>query len=467
LRPTSFSELAKWCSGRLTGSADLLINRISTDSRRLERGEAFIALRGPRFDGHKFIPQALEAGASALVVEESFLMSNPGIPIPAVAVENTMDSLVEIARGYRDTLEVMVFGITGSNGKTTTKDMLGTLMSGVMDTAVAPASFNNRIGVSLSILAIEDSHQAAVLELGMNRAGEIRELAGMSRPEIGIVTNIGSAHLGFLGSISATAKAKGELLEGLTGKRLAILNRDNFLTWQLRTGFEGQVVSYGNSPGSDFRLLSACMDGKGQRLVLELEGEKLEVFLPLAGKHNAMNFLGALAAAISSGNPAEKVLAGVKNLSLPGMRFERIEFNGAVIINDAFNANPASMRAALEAWLELPASGRRIMVSGDMLELGEYSPAEHYSWGQAASDSVCDLFIFVGSASRQSFIGASRGGFSSENLKHFDTAEQAGKYLSSIIEPGDSVLLKGSRLMALEKILEELVLSDTSAGGGE
>jgi len=452
MRKTFLSQLASWAGGRREGG-DCLVSGICTDSRLVRPGQAFLALRGPRHDGHRWLADAVSAGAVAAVIEESH--PDP-VPLPAVRVTDCGKALAEIARGYRRTLAARFLAVTGSNGKTTTKDMLARLLAAAAPTAAAPRSFNNRIGVPLTILSVEDSHGYAVLELGMNHPGEIRELTLLARPEVGIVTNIGPAHLGFLGSLEAVAAAKAELLESEGGCRTAVLNRDDPEVWAMRSGFSGTVVSFGCSRGCDVRLLRVRPEDAGQRLELEVQGAAGEMFLPVPGRHNALNFSAAVGAALAVGAELSEIQPAVAGLRLPAMRFETRRRGNVTVTNDAFNANPASMRSSLSAWLELPGKGRRILVGGDMRELGDFSQAEHAAWGREAARSGCDGLVFVGGESARAYAAAREEGFPAENLFHFERADGAGSFLRGYLEPGDRVLLKGSRLIGLEKILEYL-----------
>ncbi|HPJ71963.1 MAG TPA: UDP-N-acetylmuramoyl-tripeptide--D-alanyl-D-alanine ligase [bacterium] len=409
------------------------------------------------------VPKPSAAGASAAMVETDF-PAPPGLDLPLLRADGTARALGALARGYRKTLEITACAVTGSNGKTTTKTLLGSLLGSVMPTAVAPASYNNLIGVSLSVLAVEGGDRAAVFELGMNRSGEIAALAAISLPEIGVITNIGAAHLGMLGSMEAVAAAKGELLPALEGRRAAVVNRDDHRAWALLERFRGEAVGFGAAPEADLRVRGWEQTGESARAALTWRDRAAVVELPFPGRHNLYNYLGALAAALTAGVPWESALEATPGLRLPAMRFQRVSCRGVELINDAYNANPDSMRAALAAWLLLPRSGRRILVSGDMAELGEHTVREHRLWGEAAAGAGLDALVFVGPESAAAADAAAAAG--AAEVMRFPDPVEAGAVLAGYVREGDSLLFKWSRRAGMERAIEEIRKNAEGSPGG-
>ena len=458
MNQVDLATIARWCGARTEETlSGVSVSGVSTDSREVKRGDLFFALRGARHDGHAFVSEAFRRGARAAVVEREIkdlperFRSHPLLRVPSAE-----KALADIARCYRETLSCLSVAVTGSNGKTTTKNLLGAFLATAMKTLVSPKSYNNRLGVSLTILQLDRSHRAAVFELGMNRRGEIRELGRLCRPSAGAILNVGPAHLGNLGSLEEVARTKGELLRALEDRRLAALNIDDPFVARLARRFSGETVTFGLSPGARVRAERISLSGRGAEFDLVLEGNPRRVRSPLPGLHNVYNLLAAAALARQLGVAEKKILAAIPRLRLPPMRLETKRALGARIVNDAYNANPASMRAALAVFRSVPTAGKRIMVSGDMNELGRFARHEHLSWGECLAAAGLDRLVFVGPLSRFAAEGARAEGFPRERIFACRDAREALAVLEKMVSPGDSVLIKASRIMALEEVAKKL-----------
>jgi UDP-N-acetylmuramoyl-tripeptide--D-alanyl-D-alanine ligase len=458
MNPTDLNVLARWCgavrSGPLSGIA---ISGAAIDSRTVKRGDLFFALPGVRRDGHDFLSEAFRRGACAAVVErKASLLPESVRSRPLLRVADAEEALVRLARSYRATLSVLAVAVTGSNGKTTTKNLLGSFLGAAMATLISPQSFNNRLGVSLTILALDRSHRAAVFELGMNHPGEIRSLARLCRPAAGAILNVGPAHLGKLKSLEEIARAKGELISALAGRRLLALNIDDPRVVALARRFSGETVTFGLSPWAQVRAERIELGERSAAFDLVLEGAARRVRSPLPGLHNVYNLLAAAALAERLGVSRAAIRCAVGRLQLPPMRWETGQAGGARIINDAYNANPASMRAALAAFRTLPVAGKRIMVSGDMNELGRFASREHRRWGAELAASGLDRLVFVGPLSRLAAAGAEAAGAGEGVVASCSGRSEALAALRRMVAPGDAVLIKGSRIMALEELADQL-----------
>lgn len=462
MEPQNLQTIAHWSGGKLLrGNPVELVGGISTDSRSVRPGELFLALSGLRFDGHDFAEAALRQGAGGVILARVV----PGIDDrwadrSLILVKDTLRALSGLARGYRALFDLAAIAVTGSNGKTTTKNLLGRLLGVEMETLTAPASYNNLIGVSLTVLRMERRHRAAVFELGMNHRGEIRELADVCRPQVGVITNIGPAHIGLLGSIEEIVVAKGELLEGLEGEKMVFFNADDRRVRDMVRSAPGPVIGFGFGPEAQIRASNLHYRPDGVRFDLILPEAKVTIQSPFPGLHNVYNLLAALGVSVHLGIGPEQLREVIRSAKLPPQRMERVVVGGAVIIDDAYNANPASMRAALDGWMMMESSGRRIMVSGDMNELGSFSRAEHRRWGEVLGEMKLDYLIFVGPRSREAARAAAKSGFPGRRVLSVDDSRMAAELLHGILQPGDSVLIKGSRVMAMEEIVEILKESE-------
>jgi len=453
----SVKEILEATGGRLLqGEPSRRIGSFSTDSRTLKPGDLFIALKGKTFDGHAFILQALERGAVGVVLSEPSKVPSSPFAL-SIQVEDTVTALGEIARAWRERHPIPLVAVTGSNGKTTTKEMLRSILAQKGSVLASPLSFNNLIGVPLTLLNLRSHHETAVLELGMNARGEIRRLAEISRPDVGVITNIGEAHLEFLGSLEGVAEAKGELLPSLDGDRVAVLNLDDPLCNALFPRVRGRLLTFGINPRADVWASDLVSRDEGAiAFTLHRGGEQIRVELPLIGRHNVYNALAAACAASALGVDLQRIAFGLHKMTQAPMRLEKRRLSsGAVVINDAYNANPTSMQASLEAFFEVKA-GRAILVLGDMLELGERAGEAHRRIGELVARLSPDLLITVGEGGRIIGEGALAAGFPRDRVHPFGGPDQARSFLQEHLSEETWVFLKASRGMHLEKVLEGL-----------
>lgn len=451
------ADIVAATGGRLVGgSPETAVRSVSTDTRTLRPGELFVALVGERFDGHGFIGQALAKRAVAVVVEEARVPHGVACR-PAILVKDTTRALQDVARANRGRSRCTVVAVTGSNGKTTTKDFIATLAARHLETVASEGSFNNHVGVPLTLLRIDSSTRLAVVEIGMSAAGEIRALAAVARPEIGVITNVNPAHLEFFDSVAAIADAKAELLESLPADGTAVLNADDAWVRQIGERWAGRRIMYGTNPEADVRLSILDETASGSQVRLRcFDGPDLEAVVPAPGRHNALNATAAVAACWAVGLGSEAVVAGFAALQLPKMRFERRECGGVLVINDAYNANPESMRAALETFAAMPVEGRHIVVLGEMRELGDHSLDAHREVGRLVGEHGFARLVTTGGYAGRIAEAAVEHGMPARFVVTCSGIEDATKRLRDELRPGDAVLIKGSRAIGMERIAEGL-----------
>jgi len=457
MKKLSFEEVRKALKGTMErSSSEEYISGVSTDSRKVSPGDLFFAIRGKRFDGHKFVTAALEKGAVGAVVSQEFASpdSKAGASFPddkaLFRVRDTVTALGELAKYYRSVLVTTVVGITGSNGKTTTKEMVYHLLSGSRAACKAEKSFNNFIGLPLTIFKIEPGCDCAVLEMGVSHPGEIRRLAAIARPDIAVILNISEAHLQGLVNILGVALAKAELLDALDERGAAILNKDDPWCEKMASRCRGKVIKFGLSALADVFATHIRATKKGISFML---GGTFPIKVPVIGRHNVYNALAAIAVAKRVGLAQHEIAERFKSFSGPPMRMERSSYKGAEIINDCYNANPRSMECALAEISQMKVKGRKVFVCGDMLELGQFSKGLHRQLGQRIAGSGVDVLFTVGKEARQTAIAASKSGISPGNIFSFSTSEEAAEPLMALVKEGDLVFLKGSRGIRLENAL--------------
>jgi UDP-N-acetylmuramoyl-tripeptide--D-alanyl-D-alanine ligase len=417
----------------------------SIDSRTVNPGECFFALRGPTNDGHDYVTKVVERGAAVAIVERPVEAR-----IPQLVVPDTLAALQKLAAKTRERWGGTVVGVTGSAGKTTTKDAIASLLNVQIRTGRTIGNYNNHFGVPLSILRVPDDCKAAVIEMGMNHAGEIRELARIAKPEIGVVTNVGWAHAEFFpDGIEGVALAKRELIEQLPADGIAVLNADDEHVRRFGDVHSGRKILFGFSEGADVRAegLRLCPGGAHFRCL----GVDFET--PMAGRHGVSNVLAAIATASAVGINPERLRDAVRNLATGKMRGERSERNGVTIINDCYNANPEAVRSMVELLRGTPAR-RRIAVLGEMLELGREAGTLHRDTGQFVAEQGIDALLGVRGAARSMVDGAIAAGMSDSAASFFETPEEAGDFLRGYVRPGDVILFKGSRGVQVEKAIE-------------
>ncbi len=452
------SDVVAAAGGRLAGD-DAAFAGVSIDSRTLERGQLFFALRGERFDGHAFLAAAAERGAAAAVVEK------PGdSPLPQVVVRDTQAALAALAGAWRGRSRALVLGVGGSNGKTTTKEMLASILAEAGPTLATRGNLNNHIGVPLTLLRLEPSHRFAVIEMGANHPGEIAALAAIARPAIALVTNAGDEHLEGFGDLAGVAHAEGEMFAALAPDGTAVINADDPFHELWRTMARGaRVLRFAIDAPAEAR--ASAIQGLVRRgafeteFTLTLAGEQARVRLGLAGRHNVMNALGAAAAAHAAGAPLAAVVAGLERVRPVGGRLQLKQGpRGSWLIDDSYNANPSSVRAGIDVLCGLP--GEHWLVLGEMAELGGETEASHAGVGDYARRAgITRLFAF-GAAARHAV--ASFGA----RAAWYDDAGRLADDVGAGLDAGVTVLVKGSRVNRLERVVERLLQPLAAAGNG-
>ena len=433
---------------------------VVTDSRQVENGNIFVALVGEKFDGHQFIHLIPNTDAVFAVVSKPEYVLDTKLMYDVV--QNTLTALGDLARYHRNRFNIPVIGITGSYGKTSTRALLDAALGSKFNTLSSMANFNNEIGVPMTLFQLDQSHKAAIIEMGMRGRGQIEYLARVAEPTIGLITNIGPQHIELLGSVEEIALAKAELVEALPEHGLAVLPFDSPFFETLRSKCKCRVVTFGTKEGADYRVTQTQVspDGGVEFSVSFGIGEKSQpVVLRLPGVHNAVNASAAFAVAHQLGvEPADIALA-LENAELPGARMRVVKTSsGATLIDDCYNAGPDSMRAALQTLLDFPSSGRRVAVLGDMKELGEFSESEHRKIGAFAGQFV-ELLIGVGSETRPLLNAAVQAAREVENemeVHWFGSTEEAKDAVKAMIQENDVVLVKASRSVGLEAVVEDL-----------
>jgi len=452
--------------GASSGVRNLTVRGVSINSRTVEAGQVFFAIRGPRFDGHSFVEQALARGGVAAVVEQGFFDSAEAkLRDSLIPVADTVMAIQQLARGVRRRWGKKVVAVTGSAGKTTTKEMIAALLGTKLKVLKSLGNLNNDYGLPLALLQLEPSDEAAVVELAMSGPGEIARLARVAEPETGVVTNVAPVHLEFFDSLDGIAGAKRELIENLSPPRTAVLNFDDPQVRRFQEGFDGQVVTYGLEEGAAFRAIEvAAAVPVGWRLRLIGKAFDGEFYLPLPGRHNVMNALAALATASVFNIPEKDCREALARFANLPQRSEILTLSDQVtVVNDCYNSNPLAMERMLETLASWRAA-RRIVVAGEMLELGPTSPEWHRKVGRKAAESGVEWLLGVQGNAQCFLEGASEAGLPPEHLRFFPSAEAAAEFLAELVRPGDVVLVKGSRGVHLEKVVEVLKSLQKSEG---
>ena len=437
----------------LQGNPDVLVRGVATDSRKVKNGDIFVALRGQQVDGHDFLQKAVELGAAALLVAHQ-LDTVPEV-VPVIQVANTLQALQELAAYNRLQTDIPVVAVTGSNGKTSTKDMIAAVLQTRYHTLKTEANYNNELGLPLTLLNLRQEHQAAVVEMGMRGPGEIHFLAELAKPTGAVITNIGEAHLERLGSVHNIALAKTEVLEHISEEGFALLNGDSPRLRELATRCQGKVWFYSLEGNADIVARNIRPEGGSVRYEVTFPGGAGEIYLPVPGSHNVMNSLAAIGVGLQLGLTFEEIARGLAQVALSYMRLEILQANEMTIINDTYNASPSSTKAAIRV-LQETASGRKIVVLGNMYELGTMEESGHREVGEAAAKAGVDHLIAVGNLAQWIAAGGITGGLAQEQVHHCEDNSQATYVLRTIIKSGDTILVKGSRGMAMEQIVKEL-----------
>lgn len=425
--------------------------KVVTDTRLIEEGALFIALRGERFDGHTFVAQAIENGAYGIIVSQDYTVAElERFSATVIRVDDTLTAYQQLAKLYRDSFSIPVIAITGSNGKTTTKDLTAAVLGSKFNVLKTKANYNNEIGLPLTLLNLTEVHDVAVVEMGMRGFGQIDVLAKIASPTIGIVTNVGETHMELLGSLENIAKAKSELV-GAMGKGVAILNVDDTYVRSMQSKANGTVIYFGFSEDADIRASNVQIVDEETIFDCSFNGTKYSFTLPMVGKHNVYNALAAIAAGSCLGLSAKDMQKGLCNFTASGMRLEIHTVGQYTVINDAYNASPMSMTAAIETLKEV-AKKRAVVVLGDMLELGDIAVKAHADIGLKLAQRNIDVVVTIGQMAKYIADTARKNGI--DHVFACDSHREAGIILKNLLQAGDTVLVKGSRGMQMEKVIE-------------
>jgi UDP-N-acetylmuramoyl-tripeptide--D-alanyl-D-alanine ligase len=444
----------------LRGSRDRSFSGISTDSRTVGEGQLFWALKGESFDGHDFVKEAIQRGAAGAVVDKD---RNPDLPANTRAailgVPDTLKALGDLARWWRHRFKARVTAITGSAGKTTTKEMTSAILSLEGFTLKNEGNLNNLIGLPLSLFLLDESHRYAILEMGMNRPGEIGRLTEITDPDVGLITNVGRAHLEGVGSIEGVARAKVELLEKMSPRALAILNGDDRILMQAAAAFRKKPITFGQGLQNPVRAEKIRNLGpEGFSFDIHWEGKSFSVRLRVPGFQNVYNALAAAAIALSMNLSTDRIQEGLSGFEGIKGRFKVAPLpDGSILIDDTYNSNPSSLRAALESLRALAPQGRKVIVGlGEMLELGDETVPGHVEAGEMVAQAGADWFVALGDHAPEMIRGALHKGYPMERAIHVKDHQEMGAKILEVMKPGDLVLLKASRRTGLDRVADRL-----------
>jgi UDP-N-acetylmuramoyl-tripeptide--D-alanyl-D-alanine ligase len=444
------SKIGEFVSGEGTFPHDAVAQGYSIDSRTIGKGELFFAVKGERLDGHDYVDAALERGAVAAIVrrDQRNLYSASA---PLLAVDDTLVALQTLATAVRKVWDKPLVGVTGSAGKTTTKEAIAHVLSSQFRVLKSEGNFNNHFGLPLMLLKLEPEHDVAVIEMGMSHAGEIRALAKIAQPEIGVVTNVAPVHLEFFDSLAGIARAKYELVESLPSSGTAVLNADDEYVSQFGRDFKGTVLRYGTGTTADIRAENVTPRGaEGSEFDVVVADARERARLPLVGEHNILNALAAVAVGLARGMKLADAAAALATLVPADKRGQVLQLGNITIVNDCYNSNPRALSAMVDALAGMKA-GRRIVVAGEMLELGPAGEEMHRTAGQQIAERKIDVLLGVRGQAKAMVESASSAGMQAVFM---DTPEEAGEWLARETRDGDAVLLKASRGVKLEKAID-------------
>jgi UDP-N-acetylmuramoyl-tripeptide--D-alanyl-D-alanine ligase len=457
----------KVLAGDPSPSAKRRIRSISTDSRSIRRGDLFVALKGENFDGHEFVPAVLAKGAAGAIVHDAYRWEGKKMRTGGMnrqepflfGVKDPLFAYQQLATHHRCRFNIPIVAVTGSNGKTTTKDMVAAVLAQRWRTLKTEGNFNNRIGVPHTLFRLTARHQAGVIEMGVDRRGQTTRLCEIVRPTIGLITNIGPDHLEFFGSMEGSAQAKAELLDLLPADGTAVLNADDSYFDYLAARAHCRVISFGLSEKADIRASHVSSDvRRGTTFGLWLPGKSrpISVVIKVPGVHNVTNAVAAAAVGFALNLPGTLIAHGLARFRPAAMRSQVIAHHGVHVINDCYNANPASMKAALQVLADWKPARQRVAVLGDMLELGRETQHMHREVGRFAAGLALSRLIVCGDLSREMAAGARQAGMPHENLVELPDASSAADLLKKTVRQGDVILVKGSRGMKMEQIVQVL-----------
>ena len=457
MKPLTLQEIVQSIRGRPAGVLPKMsICRISTDSRSVTPADLFFAIKGPNFDGHDFVPDALEKGAAAAVISHEGAQKVPDVQgQPIIQVPDTIAALGAMAKFYRGQLAAQVIAVTGSNGKTTTKDMIHHVLGGRFKGSASPASFNNHIGVPKTLLAAGGADEYLIVEIGSNAPGEINSLAALVQPDVAVITSIGVSHLQGLGDVIGVAQEKASILAHVPRGGLGIVCSDSAeLERLLPRSPEFTLLRFGTEEDTDVRLTDLVLSADA--CDFRING-RFEMHLPVPGRHNALNAVAAAAVARRFGMEYDEIAERLNTFASAPMRSEFIKAGRVRIINDAYNANPTSARAALEVLSAQSGRARKVLIMGDMLELGPDAKKHHRSLGEEIARHRFDLLMAVGRFSNDLVRAAAKNAPAGQLAIRFATTADLAKNVAKHIYPTDIILIKGSRAMQLETVAETIV----------
>jgi len=446
----TLSKIAEFISATGEFPREGVAQGYSIDTRTIRAGDLFFAVKGERLDGHDYVGAALEKGAAAAVVRKDELHRFPSAH-RLLAVYDTLAALQTLATAVRKVWGKALVGVTGSAGKTTTKEAIAHVLGARFRVLKSEGNFNNHFGLPLMLLKLEPEHDVAVIEMGMSHAGEIRALARIAQPEIGVVTNVAPVHLEFFDSLAGIARAKYELIESLSSTGTAVLNFDDEYVSQFGRDFKGKVITYGTATGADVRAENVQARGaEGSEFDVVVAGGREHARLPLVGEHNILNALAAVAVGLVRGLKLAEAVRSLATLASADKRGQVVQLGNITVINDCYNSNPKALHAMVDALAAMKA-GRHIVVAGEMLELGPAAEKMHRAAGEHIAKKKIDVLVGVGGLAQAMVEGARQAGAAAEFVA---TPEKAGEWLARETRDGDVVLLKASRGVKLEKALE-------------
>jgi UDP-N-acetylmuramoyl-tripeptide--D-alanyl-D-alanine ligase len=448
--PRSFEQIAALVGGKLHGVGAEKVTRVVTDSRSIRAGEFFVALSGDQFDGHDFLPAVKAAAAAGALVSHVNVDLNG---FTQIEVPETLTALQRLARAYRNQLRLKAIGVTGSSGKTSTKEMIASVLGERFSVIKTIGNYNNHIGLPLTVLAASSADDFGVFEMGMNHAGELAPLCEIARPDAAVLTNVGMAHIGYLDTREAIAAEKAVVAEAVPAEGFVVLNaNDDFTDW-IAARCKARIVRAGVGRG-DVKALDVDERVKGATFRLEHGGRSTQVLLPVHGEHMVSNACLAAAVGLEFGLTLQECAAGLAKTAIPGNRLKIQHLGPLLVINDAYNANPDSMVAALKTAAQLSVKGRRVAALGRMGELGKESAAAHRRVGRAVAELEFDFLVTVGEEAR--LIAEAAGSAGLKSTQQSDTHQQAIDALLDYLEPGDLLLVKGSLSSAMDRVVHGL-----------
>ena len=455
--PQALGKVAEMAGGQLIGNqSERHVIRICTDSRGLKPGDLFVALKGENFDGHDFVSQAHAAGAVAALVHRVPADYVPAAGFSLIRVEDTLKGLQSLAANYREKLSVRVAAVTGSNGKTSTKEFMAAVLSQRFVTHKTAGNLNNHIGVPLTLLSMDDSHEWAVVEMGMNHPGELGPLVGMARPDAGVITTIGWAHIEAFSSRNGIAEEKSQVIRHLAKDGLAVLNGDSELVRNIASSTAAKIVFAGSRRGSQYQIRPVEFQAGHTRFIFTAAKEEVEVCLPVPGWHMVQNAALALAFGIESGISSADAVRGLLTAELPKNRLHVARHSQGWLMDDTYNASPDSMQAAFQTLCRIPGGGRSVALLGSMGELGKFSEELHRWTGRAAAEEGIGMVLCCGPMARELVEGARSGGLPEAMALDFKDQETLVDYYQKLKVAGDRVLVKGSRSQRMERVVQEL-----------